>query len=215
MWKVISILLLMVLVSCGQTQGTDSSDQSNNDRVNGQGEAAREVNDSAEPQDNDYIETESSPVITDPEYGVVPETIQIDSIGVDSAVEEVGMMENGEMAVPDNFRITGWYDRGIKPGERGSAVIAGHVDDKTGPGVFFDLEDMQEGDEVEILNDEGDKLVFEVVDKQVFPMDDAPVKDIFGYTSRRMLNLVTCTGAFDRSKGGHVDRLVVYTELKE
>ncbi|WP_010529381.1 class F sortase [Lentibacillus jeotgali] len=221
MWKFLSILLLMLMVSCGQTQSTGSSGQPDKERVNDQGEATEEVDDSAKQTDHnsnqgdDHIQTTSSPIITDPEYGIKPETIQIDSIGVDSVVEGVGLMENGEMAVPEDFRITGWYEQGAKPGERGSAVIAGHVDDKTGPGVFFDLEDLQKGDEVEVLNDKGDKLVFEVVDKQVFPMDDAPVKDIFGYTSRRMLNLVTCTGPFDESRGGHIDRLVVYTELKE
>ncbi|GGJ90749.1 hypothetical protein GCM10007063_11700 [Lentibacillus kapialis] len=219
MWKFISILLLMLLVSCGQTQSTGSFSQQDKDEVQVQGEVTQKTDGSAENkngnQNNDQLETTSSSVIKDPSYGIVPETIKIDSIGVDSAVEKVGLKDNGQMGVPENFRLTGWFDRGSKPGERGSAVIDGHVDDKTGPGVFFDLEDMKKGDEVEVFNDEGDKLVFEVVDKQVFPMNDAPVEDIFGYTSRRMLNLVTCTGTFDHSKGSHLDRLVVYTELKE
>lgn len=35
--------------------------------------------------------------------------------------------------------ITGWYDLGPLRGETGPAVIIGHVDSYTGPGVFFNL----------------------------------------------------------------------------
>ncbi|MDL4841182.1 class F sortase [Aquibacillus rhizosphaerae] len=82
------------------------------------------------------------------------------------------------------------------PGDRGSAVIACHVDDKTAPAVFFHLKDLKQDDEIIITNDSDEKLIFKV-DKQVFPMDDAPFSEIAGYTSRQMLNLITCTGPFD------------------
>lgn len=218
MWKFASILLLIILIGCGQTQSTNSNP--GEETANAKEKVIQQVEENLSHgyQDSnkvsDQTETTTSPIIKDPEYGILPETIKIDSIEVESAVEHVGLMKNGQMAVPENFRITGWYDKGPKPGERGSAVIAGHVDDKTGPGVFFDLEDLQKGDKIEVLNDKGKKLVFKVVDKETFPMNDAPIKDIFGYTPRRMLNLVTCTGPFKRSKGGHIDRLVVYTELQ-
>ncbi|WP_234448086.1 class F sortase [Virgibacillus salexigens] len=74
---------------------------------------------------------------------------------------------------------------------------------------------MKIGDEVNITGEDGRTLTFEVVDRQVFPKDDAPIEDIFGYTSRRMLNVITCIGTFDHSIGGRTERLVVFTELKE
>lgn len=209
-----------MLIGCGQTQQSTASDQADQETANNQDEQKKvieNIGDNAvhgNQDSNKEKKTTSSSIIEDPKYGVLPETIKIDSIGVESAVEHVGLMKDGEMAVPENFRITGWYNKGPKPGERGSSVIAGHVDDKTGPGVFFDLKKLQKGDEIEILNDEGKKLIFEVVGKDIFPMDDAPVNDIFGYTPRRMLNLVTCTGPFDESIGGHIERLAVYTELQ-
>ena len=36
---------------------------------------------------------------------------------------------------------------------------------------------------------------------------------VFGYSYRSNLNLITCTGDFNREKGTHEERLVVYTEL--
>ncbi|WP_174612975.1 class F sortase [Virgibacillus ihumii] len=211
----ILVLSLMLIAGCGQSQSTDSSQTDTVDSNTVQKTNEQKVSGSEVSNNNNKLNTASSGIdITKQQYGITPETIKIPAINVESEVEKVGLLKNGQMAVPENFRITGWYKLGPKPGERGSAVIAGHVDDKTGPGVFFNLKDLQKGDEVKIKNKDGKRLVFEVVGKEIFPMDDAPVKQIFGYTSRRMLNLVTCTGPFDRSKGGHINRLVVYTELQ-
>ncbi|GAA0614661.1 hypothetical protein GCM10009001_34920 [Virgibacillus siamensis] len=215
----ILVLSLIIITGCGQSQSTDSGQDAANDS-NEETRTVQKTNDqktsgSKISNTNNKLNTASSGIdTTKKQHGIVPDTIKIPAIDVESEVEKVGLMKNGQMAVPENFRITGWYDLGPKPGERGSAVIAGHVDDKTGPGVFFNLKDLQKGDEVKIMNKDGKQLVFEVVGKEIFPMDDAPVKQIFGYTSRQMLNLVTCTGPFDRSKGGHINRLVVYTELQ-
>lgn len=222
MRTLISILVLSLLMisGCGQSQSTDSTQMGTNDS-NNQTSTVRETNErmmsgsEINKNGDNTLSTSSSGIdITEKQYGIIPDTIEIPAIDVESEVEKVGLLKNGQMAVPENFRITGWYELGPNPGERGSAVIAGHVDDKTGPGVFFNLTDLQKGDEVKVKNKEGKQLVFEVVGKEIFPMDDAPVKKIFGYTSRQMLNLVTCTGPFDRSKGGHINRLVVYTELQ-
>ncbi|MEN1968396.1 class F sortase [Lentibacillus sp. N15] len=219
MWKFASLLLLILLIGCGQTQSTDSAESQLKSATESKPPTHETNSPSSQDKQNDSDTKKkdskpATPFESEKDYRIKPSKIKIDSIDVESAVDDVGLMKNGEMAVPDDFRITGWYDRGTMPGEQGSSVIAGHVDDKTGPGIFFNLKDLNKGDEVEVMDEDGKKLVFEVVDKQSFPMDDAPVKKIFGYTSRRMLNLVTCTGPFDRSKGGHIDRLVVYTELK-
>ncbi|WP_042220413.1 class F sortase [Oceanobacillus manasiensis] len=213
MRRLLVVALAILLVGCNQMQSEDSSTQSNSESTDSTESSHRSlsVNDLEEASP---AEAESSPVIQDKEYRLNPTSITIDAIDVDSEVESVGLLENGEMEVPEDFRKTGWFDLGTNPGERGSSVIAGHVDDKTGPGVFFDLEKLKKGDEVEVTGEDGQKLVFEVVDKKRFPKDNAPIDDIFGYTSRRMLNLITCIGEFDYSIGGRLERLVVYTELK-
>ena len=40
------------------------------------------------------------------------------------------------MGVPKGFDTVGWFGEGTKPGAPGNAVMAGHVDSKTGPAVF-------------------------------------------------------------------------------
>lgn len=154
-------------------------------------------------------------VFDKPQEPIIPETLTIDSIGVDSTVEKVGKKKSGEMDVPKDYKNIGWYESGVKPGEQGNAVMDGHVSDPDGKGVFWDLDKLESGDEVKVSDENGETLVFEVVDKQAFQLGEAPVNEIFGYTSRRALNLITCTGDFNYDKGTHEQRLVIYTELKK
>jgi sortase A len=93
--------------------------------------------------------------------------------------------------------------------------MAGHVDSKTGPSVFFHLDKLEKGDEVIVKDENGEELTFEVVAKEAYPRKQAPISKIFGHTYRRTLNLITCSGTFSSTAGTHEDRLVVYTQLKE
>lgn len=204
----LSWLFLMVLVSgCAAASDYENSDtDEGNSAMVEKMKVMEEVN---------TTPSSSVPVIKDANLGVDPVTIEIPSLDVKTEIEDVGRLKNGQMGVPENVDNTGWFEPGTKPGNRGSAVIAGHVDDKTGPSVFFNLEDMENGEEIIITGENDKRLIFKVVGKEVFPRNDAPISEIFGYTSRRMLNLITCTGDFDNSAGTHNDRLVVYTELVE
>ncbi|GAJ99979.1 class F sortase [Geomicrobium sp. JCM 19055] len=66
-----------------------------------------------------------------------PTSISIPTLNIDAPIVEVGQLDNGQMGVPDNGDDVGWYEPGTKPGGIGNAVLAGHVDDRTGPAVFF------------------------------------------------------------------------------
>lgn len=153
--------------------------------------------------------------LEDKRVGIEPRTIEIPSLGVKATIEEVGRLDNGQMGVPKDPDQAGWFSPGTKPGGRGSAVIAGHVDSKTGPAVFYELDKMEIGDEVLIHGEDGKTLRFAVVKKVAYPRTDAPVDTIFGFTYGSGLNLITCTGSWDRKAKTHDDRLVVYTELME
>ncbi|UFT99050.1 class F sortase [Radiobacillus kanasensis] len=208
---VLYVLLLVLLGACSQSA---QPNQQNNESANK--EIKEEVQATSLEKQQSYKNVDTDiPIIKQEQLGIIPSSISIPAIDVEAKVHEVGLLENGQMGVPEDFTSTGWYEPGTMPGDQGSAVIAGHVDDKSGPAVFFYLKELEAGNQVIITGAKGEKLTFEVVGKEVFPQNDAPVEDIFGYTSRRMLNLITCTGPFDRSKGGHIERLVVYTELKE
>ncbi|WP_100374243.1 class F sortase [Bacillus sp. FJAT-45037] len=147
--------------------------------------------------------------------GIQPSRIQIPSIEVDARTEEVGVLDNGEMGVPEEIDQVGWFEPGTKPGNVGNAVMAGHVDSRTGPAIFFRLDELEEGDEVIVSSDSDETYTFVVTGKESYPYDSAPIAEIFGRSDTRNLNLITCTGTFNRSVGTHEERLVVFTELKE
>ncbi|MFN4213885.1 sortase domain-bontaining protein [Exiguobacterium sp.] len=140
-----------------------------------------------------------------------PVRIQIPSIAVDTAIEQVGVLDNGQMGVPADEDQVGWFEPGVKPGSKGNAVVAGHVDSKTGPAVFYELDQLKAGDDVAIIDENGNTLTFRVTKTESYDTSNAPIEEIFGATSHRNLNLITCSGTF--GDGGYDQRFVVYTEL--
>src|SRR5207245_1815722 len=69
----------------------------------------------------------------------LPVRLVIPAIHVDAAVELLGNASDGGMEAPREWADVGWYGRGFRPGDRGSAVIAGHLDSTTDRAVFWDL----------------------------------------------------------------------------
>ncbi|RKD69432.1 LPXTG-site transpeptidase (sortase) family protein [Sinobaca qinghaiensis] len=145
----------------------------------------------------------------------VPTGLSIPSIDVSAELEPKGVLDNGQMGVPSTEDGVAWFEPGAKPGEKGNAVMAGHVDSRTGPAVFYDLDKLDAGDEIEVTDEKGEVLTFEVKRAVSYDRTDAPIEDIFGPSNTRSLNLITCTGTFDQAEGTHDQRLVVYTELQE
>lgn len=151
-------------------------------------------------------------VSTPAEY---PVRLIIPSIGVDAKVQYVGITARGAMSVPNNFTDVGWYKYGPLPGNQGSAVMAGHVDNALGlPGVFKRLQDMKVGDAVYVRTKNGSMLHFAVDDIQSYTAADAPASRIFDSTGTlSRLNLVTCEGDWIQSERQYDHRLVIYTHL--
>lgn len=145
--------------------------------------------------------------------GMEPASIEIESIGVKAAIEPTGILENGEMGVPEDVDQVGWFEPGFKAGAKGHAVLAGHVDSLTGPAVFYELKKVEPGDQVKLFDAKGREMVFEVQKLASYETDAAPIEEIFGNADGRFINLITCTGDFNRDIGSHEERLVVTAEL--
>lgn len=150
-------------------------------------------------------------------HGIIPEKVKIPAINVDTDVVQKGIVKSGSykghMATPDNAVQVAWFKLGTKPGDEGSAIIAGHVDTYKGPGVFFNLKDLKKGDLVYVTGKQGKTLTFKVYNKEAYPRKNAPVYKVFGYTPVRTLRLLTCTGTFDQQADTHNKRLVVSAVL--
>ena len=144
---------------------------------------------------------------------IIPSRINIPGLNVDERLDHTSTNEKGEMSVPHDINTPAWFKDGYKVGDLGNAVIAGHVDDGVNPGVFTNLHKLQKGDKVEVSDRNNKKLVFKVYDKKLYKLRDAPVEKIFGFSSNRHLNLITCEGDYNNSLGSTPNRLVVYTKL--
>ena len=148
--------------------------------------------------------------------GELPDRIVIPSIELDAETQHVGLGKSGNMAVPSNYSDVGWYRLGTVPGQMGSAVIDGHVDNGFGlSAVFKRLSEMEIGDDVYIVTRAGTRLHFEVVEIAKYPFQDVPLDKVFNRLDAPRLNLVTCTGSWLRSDETYDQRMVVYTKLVE
>ncbi len=146
-----------------------------------------------------------------------PLRLVIPTIGVNAFVEPLGIQANGDMATPTQspWDDVGWYKLGPHPGERGSAVIDGHLDRPGGyPAVFWRLSAMRVGNEVLVMNSAGKTLHFRVT-RMAFYTPQAASSDeaIFGNDGGIYLNLITCAGDWIPSEKQTTLRLVVYTSL--
>jgi len=143
-----------------------------------------------------------------------PERIRIPRLGIDTGVQHVGVNASGNMAVPTNYTDTAWYKYGPAPGEGGSAVIAGHVNNGLGlSGVFERLSELETGDDIYVTRADGKEVHFVVAGKRSYPYDDAPADVIFNPSGSVRLNLITCEGKWVKKDKTYDQRLVVFTKL--
>jgi LPXTG-site transpeptidase (sortase) family protein len=138
-----------------------------------------------------------------------PTALSIPAIGVATSLVELGLNPDGSAAVPASTSVAGWYASGPRPGQPGPAVILGHVDSYTGPGVFFRLKDLQSGDMIKVSSG-AQSETFVVQSVELVSKDNFPTSSVFGPTPQNALRLVTCGGPFDSSIGSYEDNWVVY-----
>ena len=138
--------------------------------------------------------------------------LQIQAIGVDSTLMELGLKADRTLQVPPSGFPAGWYMGAPTPGELGPAIIVGHVDWK-GPGVFHDLHSLKAGDRVSVTRKDGSKPVFRVTRVQQFPKNQFPTQAVYGNIGNAGIRLITCGGTFNRSTGHYEDNIVVFADL--
>ena|SRR5579884_877821 len=139
----------------------------------------------------------------------------IPAIKVDAKIEAVGALPDGTMDTPhqDQWNDVGLYAPGTQPGEKGRAVIDGHLDSDKDTAVFWNLDKLKPGDLVQVQRTDGSVLDFTVVRLQSYPDQSFPMDEVFGDSDEEDLNVITCDGVFDRQSQEYNNRLVVYTHL--
>ncbi|NJP68741.1 class F sortase [Streptomyces spiramenti] len=144
-----------------------------------------------------------------------PLSVRIPAISVDAPLAGYGLEPSGSPEVPpeDRTNLAAWYRGGVSPGSPGTSLITGHVDNSTGPAVFYDLGALQRGDTVEVDRADGRTAVFTVTAVDVFDRDDFPDDLVYGQSAGPELRLITCGGPFSRSAGGYLGNVVAFARL--
>lgn len=146
----------------------------------------------------------------EPVPGSPPSRVRIPALAVDAPVSAVGIADDGEVEVPDDVGTVGWYRFGPAPGEQGSSVLVGHVDDyRQGVGVLARIGDLNPGDTVEVTGENGVASAFTVVAREQWPKADAPLDRLFDRGGSARLVLLTCGGAFDDARLEYTDNIAV------
>ncbi|MGW4521924.1 class F sortase [Amycolatopsis sp. NPDC004378] len=146
---------------------------------------------------------------------VHPVRLRIPAIGVDAAaLVPLGLGADHQLEAPERFEDVGWYAAGPVPGDPGPAVIAAHVDSRSGPAPFFRLRDLRDGDQVFVTRSDGGETRFVVDGVQRYPKNAFPTDAVYGPAPGSALRLITCGGSFDAAKRSYRDNIVVYASTR-
>ena len=144
-----------------------------------------------------------------------PVSLRVPSIGIDTGpLVDLAKEADGSLEVPVDIDQAGWFSPGPAPGQFGPAVIAGHVDGDSRPGVFFRLGELRPGADISVTRADGTTARF-VVDKvERYPKEAFPTAAVYGDANHRAeLRLITCGGEFDAATGHYEDNVVAYAHL--
>jgi sortase (surface protein transpeptidase) len=126
----------------------------------------------------------------------------------------LGLTPHGSLDVPPAAKknLAGWYEAGTTPGETGTAVVAGHVDNADGPAVFYSLGAIRKGATIEVQRRDGSVALFSVDAVEVYQADAFPDEKVYGAAGRPELRVITCGGPYSRATG-YQGNVVVFAHL--
>jgi len=145
----------------------------------------------------------------------VPTRISIPTLGVRAPLVSVGTAGDGSIAAPaiDHPDEAGWYRLGATPGERGAAVIVGHVDSADRPAVFAKLSSLGRGKTIQVNREDRRTATFRVDAVERAPKSAFPADKVFASGDQARLVLITCGGAWVGGNVGYADNVIVFATL--
>ncbi|MDO0924631.1 class F sortase [Streptomyces sp. TG1A-8] len=140
--------------------------------------------------------------------------VRIPAIRVDAPAVPVGLDAAGWVGAPppEDPNLAGWFTGAVSPGEKGTAVVVGHVDNQQGPAVFYGLGALKKGNRVEILRQDGKTAVFDIYGVEVFEKSKFPGDRVYGSKGTPELRVITCGGGFTK-QNGYDGNVVVFARL--
>jgi LPXTG-site transpeptidase (sortase) family protein len=144
-----------------------------------------------------------------------PRYIKIASLGVDARVQNVGWDEGEQMAMSSNIFDAAWFNGSARPGDAGAVVINGHVSGPSQDGIFAKVSHLKQGDTIVIERGDTMKFSYEVRKVETVRLEDVNSGKLFQVIdgADQGLNLITCSGQYDRNADSYSDRTIVYATL--
>ncbi|MFE5509096.1 MULTISPECIES: class F sortase [unclassified Streptomyces] len=150
----------------------------------------------------------------DPLPPSAPVRLRIPETDVDTPMRGLGLAADGTLEVPPagDRNLAGWYEGGTTPGAKGTAVVAGHVDNADGPAVFYTLGALKKGHRIEVDREDGRTAVFTVDAVEVYENDAFPSGKVYDEADRAEIRVITCGGGFSK-KNGYQGNVVAFGHL--
>jgi hypothetical protein len=137
-----------------------------------------------------------------------PVALAIPAIGVTARVVPEGLGPGGTLGIPPPDQV-GWYDRGPAPGQSGTTVLAGHIDDNGVPGALLRLNEVQVGAAIRVTTAAGRVAAYTVTHRELLPQPELAGSGLLSQQGAPELVLVSCGGAYDAATHLYLDNIVV------
>ncbi|MFG2626942.1 class F sortase [Streptomyces sp. NPDC048473] len=146
----------------------------------------------------------------------VPTRLQIPSLAINAPFTNLSIGADGRLSPPppNDSNLVGWFKGGVTPGERGAAIVAGHVDTTTGPAVFLQLQFLKPGSTVDITRADGSVATFKVDSVETFSKAKFPDKRVYSDTPSAQLRLITCGGPYNKTAKDYEDNVVAFAHFE-
>lgn len=160
-------------------------------------------------------QSSSAPAVVRPLARSIPSRLKIPKLHVNSPIMKLGLNADHTIQVPplNQPNMTGWWEGGPTPGEKGASVILGHNIGNGHPSVFEKLGSLKPGDTVQVTRSNGSVATFQITKLEQIAKSRFPTEKVYGKLSYPGIRLITCGGQFDASWGHHVDNIIAYGKL--
>ncbi|MFE3325669.1 class F sortase [Streptomyces sp. NPDC059176] len=144
-----------------------------------------------------------------------PTRIVIPAISVDAPFTDLSLNATGQLNAPppNDANLVGWFKDGVTPGERGTSIVAGHLDTRTGPAVFVELSKLKPGNTVSITRKDKQTATFKVDSVETFSKAAFPSARVYNDAPTAELRVITCGGQYDKKAKDYKDNVVVFAHL--
>ncbi|MBQ6845985.1 MAG: class F sortase [Oscillospiraceae bacterium] len=169
--------------------------------------------DAPTPQDT-VAPSASVEVLPTPFIKVAPVRLYFIKRNISCDIEKVGKTETGAMATVDDPYIAAWYEDGPSPGDKGNALVNGHVRWGGIAGTFSILSEMAIGEEIVFEYENGTQKSFYVSEIVFYPFNDVP-SDVMSQNGEDRVTLISCYGKWDSEAGTSSERVFVICKTEK